>query len=262
MKERNEVKKKALLFHSQQASSMEGGQLSHASPLCLSWGKPGPSEFGTEMFLHGCLLVLRRWPGSLSHLVLLNLMLVIFFFQCPRLCIEGVGNFIEQCWAEDTSRQRQPLILPVGHAPNSLSRKGVPSFHLWAPSMESWLWLNFPFSASGCLGNYGRMYLMSSLLPKAIPADLLPSSGITGPVVGTDSDVLCTGRSWPEYTCQVYTLCYFLWAPQLNQWLSYRPTNLTLKSRGRNLFITFPASEVTHSTGQSIHLYFSIFLNR
>lgn len=45
MKERNEVKKKALLFHSQQASSMEGGQLSHASPLCLSWGKPGPSEF-------------------------------------------------------------------------------------------------------------------------------------------------------------------------------------------------------------------------
>ena len=115
------------------------------------------------------------------------------------------------------------------HDPHSLSQKSVLSFYLCAPSTEPCPLLDFTFSASGCPGHQGRIYLMPTMLPKATPIVLLPFSEMARSVVHTSFDILYTGQSQPGYTRQIFLRTLSL--ASLQWWLQYVLTfSMTLQT--------------------------------
>lgn len=153
MKERKEIKKGSLAF-SLPTGQLHGGwpALPELSPLPFPGVSRAPLSLGQRYsYILGCLLVLRRRPGSHSHLVLLNLMLVIFPLMSWPLH-EGVG-VSSWCSAEDTARERQPLGSFQWSMPPTASLGRVPLLSSLCSFQGVMSIANFTFSASGCPGN-------------------------------------------------------------------------------------------------------------
>lgn len=177
-------------------------------------------------------------------------------------------------------RQAVPWVPPVVHGPNSLSGKGVPSFYLWAPSMEPWP-LFLPLGARGTREGF-TSGLLCCYPSSPFPATLFHPE-ITRPVVCTSPAILYADysqvirvkllRGCPPVLLLVVAP---IWADifnnsasfqlrsealvtppcrhsYLNLWFSETLTYLALERGGTNFFISNPLCLEGHPLHWSAH---------